>query len=76
MRRIQHMAAKLILNSSRYESTSEARRLLYWLPIKYKCEFKIACLVLKALHGDGPSYLSDLLVPANRTWSHHKDCMS
>ena len=61
LQRIQNMAAKLILKKGKYESATEARKLLHWLPIVYRSKFKVACLVFLALKGDGPSYLSNLL---------------
>ena len=61
LQHIQNMAAKLILKKGKYESATEARKLLHWLPIVYRSKFKVACLVFLALKGDGPSYLSNLL---------------
>ena len=42
LQRIQHRAAKLILNRGRYDSATDALRTLHWLPIRYRSLFKIA----------------------------------
>ena len=39
LHRIQNMAAKLILKKSKYKSATEARKLLYCLPIVYRSKF-------------------------------------
>ncbi|KAK0136277.1 hypothetical protein N1851_027827 [Merluccius polli] len=36
---------------------------LHWLPVKFRIEFKILLLNYKALHGQAPSYLKELIVP-------------
>ena len=36
---------------------------LHWLPVKFRIEFKILLLTYKALHGQAPSYLKELIVP-------------
>ena len=60
--RIQNMAAKLILNKSKFDSSTEALHELHWLPIHQRCIFKLCLLVFKSLHDQAPSYLKDLLV--------------
>lgn len=63
LQRIQNMAAKLTLKLKKYDSATEALYSLHWLPIAYRCEFKVACLVHKTLSGNGPAYFESLLVP-------------
>ena len=36
---------------------------LHWLPVKFRIEFKILLLTYKALLGQAPSYLQELIVP-------------
>ena len=36
---------------------------LHWLPVKSRIEFKILLLAYKALNGQSPSYLKELIVP-------------
>ena len=61
LQRIQNWAAKVVLRYGRYESSKEALKLLHWLPVKSRIDFKILCLVYRSLHGTAPAYLSELL---------------
>ena len=61
LQRIQNMAAKLILNLSKYDSSTEARHRLHWLPIAFRCKYKVACLVFRALTGNAPHYMQSLI---------------
>ena len=38
-------------------------KMLHWLPIKFRIQFKNLLLVYKCLNGQAPSYLSELLEP-------------
>jgi len=64
LQRIQHAAARVVLNqhsctSSR--SSSELLKQLHWLPIEWHIRFKLATLTFKALHIGRLPYLSNLL---------------
>ena len=59
---IQNMAAKIVLNHSKYDSASEALRDLHWLPIRAHIQYKILVIVYKCLENSAPDYLKDLLV--------------
>ena len=61
MQRVQNAAAKFVLNLKRMESSTEAVKMLHWLPIKFRIQFKILLLVYKCLNGLAPSYLFELL---------------
>ena len=66
LQRIMNQAAKIVLQKDREDSATEAMRALHWLPIAYRSQFKIACLVYQALFVDvTPQYLKDLLVVQN-----------
>ena len=60
LQRIQNWAAKIVLGSA-YVDPISALRLLHWLPINERINFKILCLVHKCLHNNEPKYLKDLL---------------
>ena len=63
LQRVQKIAARLVLgNESREESSKENLQKLYWLPVKYRIEFKIICLVHKCIHNLAPDYLRNLLI--------------
>ena len=36
---------------------------LHWLPMRFRVDFKVLLLVFKALNGQAPSYITDLLTP-------------
>ena len=67
MQRIQNMCAKLILNRSKYDSSSQALYDLHWLPIKYRIEFKILCFMYNCHMGTSPEYLIELLSKPEET---------
>ena len=57
---VQNMMSKIVLNKSKYSSTTEALMELHWLPIRERINFKIITLVHKALIKEAPSYIQDL----------------
>ena len=59
--RVQNIAARLILNIGRRDSSIEARKKLHWLAMQSRIEYKIALLVFKCLMGNAPIYLHNLL---------------
>ena len=62
IQRVQNAAAKFVLNLKRIDSSTEALKILHWLPIKFRTQLKLLLLVYKCLNGLAPSYLSELLV--------------
>ena len=68
MQIVQNMAAKLVLNCSTMESSTDSLKKLHWLPIRARIECKLLTMTYKCLNGDAPEYLSDLLsvVPESR----------
>ena len=65
LQRVQNWAAKMVLRRGKYESSTEALKSLHWLPIKYRIDFKILCLVFRCLEDTAPKYLSDMLKKYN-----------
>jgi hypothetical protein len=61
LQRIQNWAAKVVLCSRKYDSSSNALKVLHWLPIKSRVDFQVLCLIYRCLNNMAPSYLSDLL---------------
>ena len=75
---IMNFAALVITNISRDESVTTACKNLHWLPIEQRIRFKLCVLVFKCLHGQGPIYLSDMLmahVPARQLRSSHSNLL-
>ena len=56
LQRVQNMAARTVLQRSKYKSSSKCLEELHWLPIQYRINFKVVTLVFKCIHGLGPSY--------------------
>ena len=66
LQRVQNMCAKLILNRSKYSSSTEALKTLHWLPVRLRINYKIICQVHKCLYGIAPNYLKDKLAIKQR----------
>ena len=54
-------AARLICNVSRFDHISSTLKMLHWLPVKYRIDFKILLITYNAIHGLAPAYLSELI---------------
>ena len=61
IRRVQNIAAKLVLNKQKSDRVTESRKFLHWLPIAARMKFKILVLVYKCFRGDAPEYIQNLL---------------
>ena len=61
LKKIQNKAARLVLRKDRKHDSKELLRLLHWLPVQKRIDFKIACLVFKSLKNLSPSYIQDLI---------------
>ena len=60
---IQNAAARVLTGTRNRDHISPVLASLHWLPVKFRIEFKILLLTYKALHGQAPSYLKELIVP-------------
>ena len=61
LQKIQNKAARLVIRKGRKHDSKEHLRLLHWLPVQKRVDFKIACLVFKSLNNLSPSYIQDLI---------------
>ena len=61
IQRIQNYAARVVLRLHKFSHITPALAALHWLPVKRRIDFKIALLVYKALNGQAPAYIADLL---------------
>ena len=59
--RIQNMCAKLVLNKKKYDSATKCLQELHWLPIKQRIQHKILLMTHKALSGQAPKYIQELI---------------
>ena len=62
---VQNSAAKIIFGGKKHDHVTDHLIKLHWLPISQRRIFKILLLVFKALNGQGPIYLAEMLVPCS-----------
>ncbi len=58
---IQNAAARLLTRTTKHCHITPVLESLHWLPVGYRIQFKVLVLTFKALHGQAPGYLSELL---------------
>ena len=61
LQRVQNTAARLITRKRKYDSITPVLISLHWLPVHYRCQYKLLIYVYKAQHGKAPSYLQELI---------------
>ena len=60
---VQNAAARLLTGSKKWEHITPVLASLHWLPAQQRIIFKTVLMVFKAINGQAPSYISDLLHP-------------
>ena len=63
LQRVQNNAARLVARTPRRDHITPILRELHWLPIQKRIDFKVLNLTYKALHGEAPAYLQQLITP-------------
>jgi hypothetical protein len=61
LQRVQNVGARIITRTHKYDHITPVLKELHWLPINRRIEYKILALTWKALHGDAPPYIRNLL---------------
>ena len=61
LQRLQNSAARLVAKLRKREHISQVLHDLHWLPVRERIEFKILLLTFKALQGDCPPYINELV---------------
>ena len=61
LQRIQNAAARLVSRRKKYEHITPVLHDLHWLNVKNRITFKILLITFKALHGQAPIYINELL---------------
>ena len=59
--KVQNIAAKLVLNKKKFDSSTDCMKELHWLPIRARIEFKVLMLVYKCWQNKAPLYLRSLI---------------
>ena len=63
LQRIQNTTIRMILKLKKHDHISPHMRVLHWLPVRARIEFKILLMAYKSVNGLAPEYLSELLRP-------------
>ena len=61
LQRIQNTAARVVTLSRKHDHITPVMVQLHWLPIRQRIVFKLMLLTYKALNGEAPVYISDLI---------------
>ena len=59
--KIQNSAARVAYKKSKRDDAHTCLRELHWLPIKYRCTFKLLTVAFNTLQGNAPQYLKEKL---------------
>ena len=70
LQRLQNSAVRVLYRQPKCAHVTPHFREAHWLPVQYRIKFKILTLVFNSLNGNGPAYISDLLV--TRTNTYHR----
>ena len=60
---IQNAAARVLTGTRKRDHITPVLASLHWLHPQFRIQFKILLLTYKALNGQAPSYLKDLVLP-------------
>ena len=69
MQRIQNQVVKLIMNKGRFDSPVSTMRQLHWLPINFRCKYKMLLFVYRCMKDQALEYLRQKLVLRNPIWN-------
>jgi hypothetical protein len=61
LQRVQNTAARLVTRKRKYDHITPELMALHWLPIKYRCQYKLLLYTFKILTERAPVYLQELL---------------
>ena len=61
LQRVLNCAARVVYQSNKYDHITPLLMELRWLPVEQRINFKILLITYKALNGQAPTYISDLL---------------
>ena len=61
LQRVQNNATRLVLKKRRRDHVTPLLKELHWLPVKFRCQYKIATLAYRHFEGSLPPYLSSSL---------------
>ena len=65
---IQNQTSKLVINKHCLDSPTTIMRHLHWLPIRFRCEYKMLLHVYRCMKGQAQKYLQQKLIQKNLAW--------
>jgi hypothetical protein len=60
---IQNSLARVVTRKLKYDHITPSLKSLHWLPVRYRCDFKVLTLVYKYLSLGSPAYFGQVLKP-------------
>lgn len=60
---VHNAAARLLTRSKKSCHITPVLASLHWLPVHFRIQFKVLTVTFRALHGQAPPYISDLIFP-------------
>lgn len=61
LQQVQNACARVIMRIPKRQQITPVLKELHWLPVEKRAQFKILVHTYKAIHGDAPSYIRDLV---------------
>ena len=72
--KMNYVSARLVTCTHKRERITLVLNSLHWLPVIYRSQYKILVYTFKALQGNAPQYLEELVIPYQPTrslWSEY-----
>ena len=69
LQKVQNSSGRLVTHTHKREHITPVLNSLYWLPVIYRSQYNILMSTFKALRGNVPQYLEELVVPYQLTRS-------
>jgi len=63
LQNVQNAAARVVTRTKKYDDIKPVLKQLHCLPISQRITYKMLLLTYKALNGQGPDYITELLEP-------------
>ena len=67
LQQVQNAAARLLTRSKRTCHITPILSALHWLPVHLRSHFKMLVFTYRAVHGQAPAYITDLIKPHSTT---------
>ena len=65
LQRVQNAAARLVLELGAREHVTPSLLQLHWLPVRWRIQYKLCCLMHSVSHGNCPAYLKSMVQSAS-----------